>query len=46
MTITTYKWSIEEWHELVESGCNRSLPPQKKAIAKINREQVRQVFFF
>ena len=20
MTITTYKWSIEEWHELVDSG--------------------------
>jgi Uma2 family endonuclease len=20
MTLTTYKWSIEEWHELVNSG--------------------------
>ncbi len=26
MTITTYKWSIEEWHELVESGLLEGKP--------------------
>ena len=26
MTITTYKWSIEEWHELVDSGLLEGKP--------------------
>ena len=26
MTLTTYKWSIEEWHELVESGVLEGKP--------------------
>lgn len=26
MTVTTYKWSIEEWHELVESGVLEGKP--------------------
>ncbi|MGL4879680.1 MAG: Uma2 family endonuclease, partial [Waterburya sp.] len=26
MAVTTYKWSIEEWHELVESGVLEGKP--------------------
>ena len=26
MTLTTYKWSIEEWHELVNSGLMEGKP--------------------
>lgn len=26
MTLTTYKWSIEEWHELVDSGVLKGKP--------------------
>ena len=26
MTLTTYKWSIEEWHELVDSGVLEGKP--------------------
>lgn len=28
MTLTTYKWSIEEWHELVEAGMLHNKPVQ------------------
>ena len=26
MTLTTYKWSIEQWHKLVESGLLEGKP--------------------
>ena len=26
MTVTTYKWSLEEWHKLVESGVLENKP--------------------
>ena len=42
MTLTTYKWSIEEWHELVDAGLLEGKPVEflEGEIVKVSPEGI------